>query len=95
MLLTGAPRFAGSPQGSSVLCRLLTQISQSPNPPGRFEAKYNSNPSAEVLQPASPQAVLTVAPRFRGLPTAKSALAIGAQLQTTIRMPHTTVAILE
>jgi hypothetical protein len=75
-LLTVGPRFTGFPHLLSTVGRFVTQRSLPPNPPGRLEPKYSSNPSAEILGEPSLCGLLTIAPRFVGVPKVKSASAI-------------------
>jgi len=64
-LLTVEPRFTGSPQGSSIVARVVTHRSSAPYPPDRVELKKNVRPSA-VLPPPSEVELLTADPIFIG-----------------------------
>ena len=67
-LLTVGPRLTGVPHSSSVVARVVTYRSRPPDPPGLSEAKKSHRPSAEMLGPASLDELLTVGPRFIGVP---------------------------
>jgi hypothetical protein len=53
-------------------------MSGPPEPPGRVEQKYSDNPSAEILSLNSRAELLTISPRFVGVPKVKSAFATSA-----------------
>ncbi len=65
--LTGGPRFTGTDHSAFVVSRVVTHMSQLPDPPGRFEWKKSIRPSAEMFGVASADGLLTVGPRFTGV----------------------------
>jgi hypothetical protein len=84
-LLTFGPRFASGPQASSVFERLVTHRSFPPYPPGRSEWKKSQRPLSEMQDPLSKAELLTVGPRFVGVPKVKSAFVTSvAKLNTKI-----------
>jgi hypothetical protein len=76
-LLTGDPRFTGSPHGSSVVSRVVTHISIPPSPPDRVEVKKSDRPSAETLGLKSRDELLIFG-TFAGVPKVKSAFTTSA-----------------
>src|SRR5688500_5105949 len=65
-VLTGAPRLTGGSHGLVREARFVIQMSTSPSPPGRFEAKYIVNSSAVSVGLLSFAAELTTGPRVTG-----------------------------
>ncbi len=67
-LLTVGPRFTGIPQGSETIARVVTHRSLPPDPPGRPEPRKSDSQSADMFGQHSLDEVLTVGPRFTGVP---------------------------
>jgi hypothetical protein len=64
----------GSPHGSSVVSRVVTQISIPPSPPDRVEVKKSDRPSPETLGFKSREELLIFSTSV-GVPKVKSAFA--------------------
>src|SRR5688572_5937854 len=65
-VLTGGPRLTGGSHGLEAEARLVIQMSTSPRPPGRFDAKYIVSSSAVMAGLLSFADELTTGPRFTG-----------------------------
>ena len=71
-LLTSGPALTAGPNALSTMRLLATQMSKSPSPSGLDESQYSVLPFAEMLGWPSKYSVLTVGPRFRGVPHGSS-----------------------
>src|SRR5687768_3427205 len=65
-VLMGGPRLTGGSHGLEREARLVTQMSMSPSPPSRSEAKYIVSSSAVTVALLSFAAELTTGPRLTG-----------------------------
>src|SRR5437867_7833904 len=63
---TFGPSGCGGPHASSTLARCETQMSRSPNPPGRSVLMYKLSPCFEIAGSASMKEVLITGPRLSG-----------------------------
>ena len=74
-VLMDGPRFLGEPQGLPFDGRVVIHISQLPNPPGRSEKKRSIRPSGDIHVTPPPEGLLTVGPRFTGVPQGSEGIA--------------------